>query len=193
MCLLKSRSVPKTTSVKIARAWCRKGYLADTLDVVHRWQGKEGGKEAGGAANHSNEEAGGSRYSPVATFDADAGGASADGSLSASAARSVSPSSITPTGVVQQPPQGAGAGARQTLEEVRATDATVIMGQLSALLLQIAMQSPTGAGNANVGIDPDVELSSIGFDSMTLNQFHGVLDNRFYCDNIPVYSILYVA
>jgi acyl-CoA synthetase (AMP-forming)/AMP-acid ligase II len=34
--LLKPKSVPKTTSGKIARAWCRKGYLANTLDVVYR-------------------------------------------------------------------------------------------------------------------------------------------------------------
>jgi acyl-CoA synthetase (AMP-forming)/AMP-acid ligase II len=34
--LLKPKSVPKTTSGKIARAWCRKGYLANTLNVVYR-------------------------------------------------------------------------------------------------------------------------------------------------------------
>ena len=34
--LLKPKSVPKTTSGKIARAWCRKGYLANTLSVVYR-------------------------------------------------------------------------------------------------------------------------------------------------------------
>lgn len=34
--LLKPKSVPKTTSGKIARSWCRKGYLANTLHVVYR-------------------------------------------------------------------------------------------------------------------------------------------------------------
>lgn len=34
--LLKPKTVPKTTSGKIARAWCRKGFLANTLDVVYR-------------------------------------------------------------------------------------------------------------------------------------------------------------
>jgi len=33
--LLQTRSVPKTSSGKIARAWCRKGYLAKSLDVVY--------------------------------------------------------------------------------------------------------------------------------------------------------------
>ncbi|KAG7342591.1 acyl-CoA synthetase AMP-forming/AMP-acid ligase II [Nitzschia inconspicua] len=32
---LKTKTVPKTSSGKIARAWCRKGYLAGTLQVVY--------------------------------------------------------------------------------------------------------------------------------------------------------------
>jgi len=36
LCLLKPRTVPKTTSGKIARAWCRKGFLASSLEVVYR-------------------------------------------------------------------------------------------------------------------------------------------------------------
>jgi acyl-CoA synthetase (AMP-forming)/AMP-acid ligase II len=33
---LKTKTVPKTTSGKIARAWCRKGFLGGTLQVVYR-------------------------------------------------------------------------------------------------------------------------------------------------------------
>eukprot|EP00934_Nitzschia_sp_Nitz4_P008687 Nitzschia sp. Nitz4//scaffold260_size33533//8060//12901//NITZ4_007878-RA/size33533-processed-gene-0.0-mRNA-1//1//CDS//3329544680//8677//frame0 len=33
---LKTKTVPKTSSGKIARAWCRKGFLAGTLQVVYR-------------------------------------------------------------------------------------------------------------------------------------------------------------
>ena len=33
---LKTKTVPKTTSGKIARAWCRKGFLAGTLQVVYK-------------------------------------------------------------------------------------------------------------------------------------------------------------
>lgn len=33
---LKPRTVPKTTSGKIARSWCRKGFLAETLQVVYQ-------------------------------------------------------------------------------------------------------------------------------------------------------------
>ena len=33
---MKTKTVPKTTSGKIARAWCRKGFLGGTLQVVYR-------------------------------------------------------------------------------------------------------------------------------------------------------------
>jgi acyl-CoA synthetase (AMP-forming)/AMP-acid ligase II len=36
MAFLKARTVPKTSSGKIARAWCRKGYAAGTLQVVYQ-------------------------------------------------------------------------------------------------------------------------------------------------------------
>ena len=33
---LKTRTVPKTSSGKIARSWCRKGFVNGTLSVVYR-------------------------------------------------------------------------------------------------------------------------------------------------------------
>jgi acyl carrier protein len=36
LCFLQTRTVPKTSSGKIARAWCRKGYLNGTLSVVYQ-------------------------------------------------------------------------------------------------------------------------------------------------------------
>ncbi|KAL3912764.1 MAG: hypothetical protein SGILL_006758, partial [Bacillariaceae sp.] len=43
---LKTKTVPKTSSGKIARAWCRKGFLAGTLQVVFQksFKGGEGTK-----------------------------------------------------------------------------------------------------------------------------------------------------
>jgi len=40
---LKTKTVPKTSSGKIARAWCRKGYLAGTLQVAYRKSYKKDG------------------------------------------------------------------------------------------------------------------------------------------------------
>ena len=41
--LLRTRTVPKTTSGKIARAWCRKAYVDGTLSALTRWDGGEAG------------------------------------------------------------------------------------------------------------------------------------------------------
>ena len=36
--VLKDRTVPITTSGKIARRWCRRAYDSDSLSVIHRWE-----------------------------------------------------------------------------------------------------------------------------------------------------------
>lgn len=41
--LLRPRTVPKTSSGKIARAWCRKAFVSKTLDVVYRKSFKTSG------------------------------------------------------------------------------------------------------------------------------------------------------
>ena len=41
--LLRTRTVPKTTSGKIARAWCRKAYVDGSLSALTRWDGGEAG------------------------------------------------------------------------------------------------------------------------------------------------------
>jgi len=58
VCLLRPRTIPKTTSGKIARQWCRRAFLESSLDVVAEWydfttgmdppldpEGKEVGKQ----------------------------------------------------------------------------------------------------------------------------------------------------
>lgn len=46
LAFLKTRTVPKTSSGKIARAWCRKGYVAKTLQVVYEMSFKQSGDSA---------------------------------------------------------------------------------------------------------------------------------------------------
>ena len=41
VCLLRTRSIPKTTSGKIARAWCRRALHENSLDIVFRRDGVE--------------------------------------------------------------------------------------------------------------------------------------------------------
>lgn len=64
--LLKTRSVPKTTSGKIARIWCKRGFIDGTLSVLHRWDGvsseKRGAGEEGKGAEEGDEGGGGKMY-----------------------------------------------------------------------------------------------------------------------------------
>jgi acyl-CoA synthetase (AMP-forming)/AMP-acid ligase II/acyl carrier protein len=41
ICLLKDRSIPKTTSGKIARSWCKKAFIENKLSILKRWDGAE--------------------------------------------------------------------------------------------------------------------------------------------------------
>lgn len=71
VCLLKTRSIPKTTSGKIARAWCRRALHEDSLDVLYRRDGEESPDADPGVADPSEESQSGSSqtgYHPV-SFD----------------------------------------------------------------------------------------------------------------------------
>ena len=43
VCLLKQRTIPKTTSGKVARSWCRKAFIAKTLDIIYQFENSESG------------------------------------------------------------------------------------------------------------------------------------------------------
>jgi len=67
VCLLKTRTVPKTTSGKISRSRCRKGYLDGTLEVVYK-------RSFQGAAE-----------SPMSPLEIDGGGDAKNGAAAAAA------------------------------------------------------------------------------------------------------------
>lgn len=55
VCLLETRSVPKTTSGKIARSWCRKAFLEGSLKVLVRFDSiVDEAYEVEGLTNNSN-------------------------------------------------------------------------------------------------------------------------------------------
>ena len=43
VCLLKQRTIPKTTSGKVARSWCRKAFIGKTLDILYQYDNSESG------------------------------------------------------------------------------------------------------------------------------------------------------
>ncbi len=157
ICLLKTRTVPKTTSGKIARSWCRKAFSEGTLSVLYRWDGDGAQQDAavleveGGdvTAEGKAQSLGGNKYVAVGTSD---------------------------SGAAIVPSQG------HTLEQVRQMPHTELAGRLEFLLSQIASQ---GSTPLLTPIDAHAPLVSLGLDSMTLVQFKGVLENRFFCADIP--------
>jgi len=54
VCLLKTKSIPKTTSGKISRAACRKAFLDKKLSVVHQWDDLEPAAPAPAANGRSS-------------------------------------------------------------------------------------------------------------------------------------------
>lgn len=159
VCLLQTRSIPKTTSGKIARAWCRRGFLENTLQIVYRLDAeKEAEAEvAGEVGTPGNKAKGASGYAKVSTSDP-AAAATVDGAAT--------PAVVTLPAVT---------GKAHTAEEVRALPLTEIAKQLEDLLLQVAAQGPSPL---TAPLDQNMPVTAMGLDSMTLVQFKGVLEKR---------------
>ena len=58
ICLIKTRTIPKTTSGKIARSWCRKALLEGKLQILYRWDTPvTSSSSAGGGSGGSAQDA----------------------------------------------------------------------------------------------------------------------------------------
>lgn len=97
VCLLEPRTVEKTTSGKIARAWCRRGFVNGTLKIVSRWDGRPNEDLAVSSAEGSGDTTGvigtqdvDSRVGKVVPMDL-----SSEPTLSAEEVRSLPVSEIT--------------------------------------------------------------------------------------------------
>lgn len=130
ICLLTPRTIPKTTSGKIARSWCRRAFEDGTLSIVYRWDSKE-----------SNVM--------------------------------ISSDSISNSIDTNKETQ-----EKVTAEQVRAMKQEDILKELKKLLIQISLSSPSALSDT---VDISSSLSSLGLDSITIIQFKGVLENRFFC------------
>ena len=187
--LLKTRTIPKTTSGKIARSWCRRGYLEGTLNVLLRWDAASGENEENGE-NEDGEEEGDN----IGKSDSVVGPGSGTGSGSEVGSRGSVAGFGTAgnkysivgepggEGAVEEGAEGAEGGgggggmrAKKTVEEIRALSVSEIVRQLESTLKQIASQSPAPL-SGNVG--EKASLSSLGLDSFTIVQFKGVLEKR---------------
>ena len=148
LCLLKPRTIRKTTSGKIARAWCKRDFLDGSLQLVQRW-------DAVRAATRQEDVEDANGLEPEA------------GEAKASAPP-----------IVSHPVGGAEGGPRIprfTAAEIRAKDVAEIRKLLQEALLLV---SSAGHAQLPSPIDHDKPLSSLGLDSMILVQYKGVVERR---------------
>ena len=154
ICLLKPRTIPKTTSGKIARAWCRRALNENTLQVVYRLDGDH-------SSNISNKE------SNAAIEDLNNEGATITNTKAIYQSVSV--------GEDDQIEIAANNHKYQTAEQVRESSLNEITIQLETMLIQVADQGPTPLSSP---LDTSLPVSMMGLDSMTLVQFKGVLEKK---------------
>ena len=161
VCLLKPRTVPKTTSGKIARAWCRRGFVENTLQVLYRMEATEveramGAVTGDSADSGSNLPTGGARKGPAGV-----GGYSKVHTEESTGA-------VEPTTVPL-------VGPALSAEEVRMLPVEEVEKRLETLLLQVAQQGPSPL---TAPVDRSAPVSALGLDSMTLVQYKGVIEKR---------------
>jgi hypothetical protein len=145
--LLATRSIPKTTSGKIARSWCKRGYLNNTLTVIYKWEGASG----------------------------------LDAQVDVGVESALESNAVTTANInLYQANQNEDTSPRLTAVEIRALSKGDIISRLETTLLKVAAHSP--GGQISSPVDAHAPLMNLGLDSMTIVQFKGVLENRFFCD-----------
>eukprot|EP00602_Paraphysomonas_sp_CaronLab_P007959 CAMPEP_0185034110 /NCGR_PEP_ID=MMETSP1103-20130426/23687_1 /TAXON_ID=36769 /ORGANISM="Paraphysomonas bandaiensis, Strain Caron Lab Isolate" /LENGTH=811 /DNA_ID=CAMNT_0027570633 /DNA_START=15 /DNA_END=2450 /DNA_ORIENTATION=+ len=157
--LIKSRTVPKTTSGKIARTWCRRAYMEGSLQILAKWEAPPG-------QQNTNYETGGE--STINVEDSAVNNGKAIGEDNTSVAQD---GNLEIDGLVQQ---------TSSADEIRSLTIEEIEGRLEEKLMQISSSGPTGP--LAVPVDRGTSMASMGLDSMSIVQFKGVIENRFYCE-----------
>jgi acyl carrier protein len=146
ICILKTRSIPKTTSGKIARSWCRRAFLDGSLQIVARWdQGPSDGLVVTEPVV-DNEQ--------LSKGDSNSLGQEVDGLMEEFR-------------------------DNDSQEQIRSLPRLEIRSKLEKALILVTSQSSSPIGTP---IDPSVPLNSLGLDSMTLIQYKGLLERKFFCD-----------
>jgi acyl-CoA synthetase (AMP-forming)/AMP-acid ligase II/acyl carrier protein len=166
VCLLTPRSIPKTTSGKIARSWCRRGLMEGTLSILHR---SDSNKHHIHPHVHSHhEDASASSTGSTATA-----GASSKPGYNAAHTEEESKQSKPET-----KPAHISLGSSLSESEIRSLSIPEVKSRIESSLCAISQSSPT---HLTAPINPSRSLVELGLDSMTIVQFNGILENRFHC------------
>jgi acyl-CoA synthetase (AMP-forming)/AMP-acid ligase II/acyl carrier protein len=162
VCLVQTRTIPKTTSGKIARAWCRREFLDKKLTVVaQRDFGDDTGTGDGGiekGSGNGGNGAGAVSVSPEVGVVGDEGDANTG----------VSTSSVDMSDVIHF----------SSPEEVRAQTTAQLTIWLEKHLVLLSEDGPVPL---TMPVDRLSPVSMLGLDSMCLVQFSGVIQNHLHC------------
>ena len=132
VCLLETRSVPKTTSGKIARAWCRRGFLEGSLRIKYRLDSRDVPPETLGNEEGGEEQAG--EAGSIRT----AGGAASSGKGGYQRVQAEDGSSLAPAAAGNAEAAAVSATLKhQTEHEVRALSKEELVRQLESILMQV--------------------------------------------------------
>jgi acyl-CoA synthetase (AMP-forming)/AMP-acid ligase II len=165
--VLQTRTVPKTTSGKIARSWCRRAWVDGTLQIVQKWEGAM--NEADVALEEEEDAEGGGRGG------GGGGGGVGGGDMTA-----------LETDTEGSTPIPSSSSSSHTAEELRALSLSAIEQLLETKLAQVSAQGPAPL---TLPIDRHTSFVAFGLDSMTVVQFKGVIENR--CCAVLCCDVLY--
>ena len=154
MCILKTRTLPKTTSGKIARAWCKIAFENKKLEIVVQ-------SDYSNSNNNSNNS---SAMQLLTKSDVDEG---TIGTLSSATGSSIMGNGSRVGPIPDLSPQ-----------QVRGMSINEISDIVESLLLVVTMDGPVAL---QAPIDRSCPIRVLGLDSLLLIQFSGSLQNRLHC------------
>lgn len=155
---LQTRSVPKTTSGKIARSWCRRALLDGTLEIVKKWEGNVNESDVQLAEEDDRDKE-----------DKEQSGSVSEASRSPlETDKNTDTAADEETGLVDSPSHSA--------DEIRSMSLSSIEQLLETKLHQVSSQGPAPLP---LPIDRNTSFVAFGLDSMTVVQFKGVIENRY--------------
>jgi hypothetical protein len=184
--LLKSRTIPKTTSGKVARSWCRKAYLEQRLEVVKNFLNRDEIRQ--NEMIEKQEQAEGAEDEQLIPGN----GTGAGGEEESKGNENVKKYQLV-QGSDEHGPLGGEASSPEiemkthqshSKEELRAMDLKEIECLLEEKLIHL-IKNGQGGGGGGGGLSSPLSrqhnIASFGLDSMLITQYKGILENRFHC------------
>jgi hypothetical protein len=197
--LLKTRSIPKTTSGKVARSWCRKAYLEQRLEVVRSYVNveemkqneileKEEDVEHAGEAKDgkigNSHSTGQQKYQLVGDGHGEGEGeGERKGEREGGRGTGREDQNEGSEKIVEMKSTGPPPSQQYSADDLRAMSLSQIEVLLEEKLMHLLKNAQGGGGYTLTSpLNRNQNIASFGLDSMLITQYKGVMENRFYCE-----------